>query len=145
LITQLKPEDAFGNNSTTDILTVAEKVLSAKVAAVKGETKNAYELFTKAIESEDALIYNEPLDWDLPTRELFGALLLKNGENLEAEKVFRAELAKHPRNGRALFGLALSLRQQGKGREAEATQQEFHKQWAGSDVRLTLSDLAGFK
>jgi hypothetical protein len=54
----------------------------------------------------------EPPDWLLPERERLGVVLLKAGCAREAESVFRDELAKHPRNPRALFGVWKSLQAQ---------------------------------
>jgi hypothetical protein len=42
------------------MLRVAEKLLAAKIALVKGDKKSAYELFTKAVQAEDATSYAEP-------------------------------------------------------------------------------------
>ena len=68
----------------------------------------------KAVAAEDATSYAEPADWDMPVREVLGGALLASGDNAAAEKVFRDEILRRPRNGRALFGLAESLRKQGK-------------------------------
>jgi hypothetical protein len=50
--------------------------------------------------------------------------LLQYGEYAAAEKVFRDEILRRPRNGRALFGLAESLRKQGKEGAAKSVQGE---------------------
>jgi tetratricopeptide (TPR) repeat protein len=135
----------FGNNVVGDVLRVAERTLQAKLTLAKGDKKSAMDLFTKAVEADDAVHYNEPADWDLPVREIFGAVLLLNGDNAEAEKVFRAEIAKHQRNGRALYGLAESLRRQGKDTSAQMVQREFEQAWATADTKLTVQSLAGLK
>ena len=54
--------------------------------------------------------------WQIPMREALGAALLAAGQPAEAEKVFRADLERNPRNPRSLFGLAESLKAQGKDR-----------------------------
>ena len=97
----------------------------------------------KAVEAEDAVSYNEPADWDLPTRELLGGALLMNGDYAEAEKVFRAEIAKHQRNGRALFGLVESLKRQRKDSSAQMVQREFEKAWETADTKLSVEQLSG--
>ena len=140
------PSDAtFSNNSARDVLMVAEKTLMGKIALANGDKKSAFETLAKAVADEDHLVYNEPADWDLPVRELLGAALLLNGDYLAAENVFRAENAKHPRNGRALFGLAASLRAQGKNSEAQKVQKEFKRTWASADTRLTVVGLVGIR
>jgi Flp pilus assembly protein TadD len=97
------------------------------------------------VDAEDAVGYNEPPDWDLPTRELLGGALLMAADYAEAEKVFRAEVAKHRRNGRALFGLVESLKRQGKRTSAETAQREFEKAWKIADTKLSLEHLSGMK
>jgi non-heme chloroperoxidase len=138
------PSDApYGNSSAVQVLKVGEQVLLGKIAFAKGERQQAVESFKKAVEAEDLVNYNEPPDWDLPAREFLGGALLLTGENAAAEVVFRAELKKHPRNGRALFGLAESLKKQGKSSEAQKARQEFEKSWADADTTLRAEDLLG--
>jgi len=138
------PADApMGNNLAVDVLKVADQMLAGKIAFVRGGKTAAFELFVKAVEAEDRVAYNEPPDWDLPTREVYGAALLLSGEAAQAEQVFRAEIAKHQRNGRALFGLMESLKSQGKDSSARMVQVEFEKAWATADTKLTVEGLAG--
>ncbi|MEO6335138.1 MAG: hypothetical protein ABIO91_09155, partial [Pyrinomonadaceae bacterium] len=93
---------------------VADDLLVAEIAQAKGDRKGAIALLRKAVESEAMVNYAEPPDWDLPVREWLGRALLRDGQYGEAEKSYREEIARHPRNGRALFGLAESLSKQGK-------------------------------
>jgi hypothetical protein len=79
----------------------------------------------------------EPADWDLPARETLAGALLMTGDHPEAERVFRAEIAKHQRNGRALFGLVESLKRQGKDSSALMVQREFETAWETADTKLT--------
>ena len=67
---------------------------------------------------EDALNYNEPADWLLPTRHSLGVVLLAAGKAAEAEAVYRKDLELHPHNGWALIGLSQALAAQGKAAEA---------------------------
>ncbi len=139
----IPPDAGIGNSAAADVLKIAEHVLSGKIAYIRGDKKGAIALLNKAVEAEGAVIYNEPPDWDLPAREALGGMLLLNGDAVEAEKVFRAELVKHAGNGRALFGLAESLRRQNKSAEAQSTQMEFEKAWETADTKLRVEDLAG--
>ncbi len=68
-----------------------------------------------------------------------------HGENAEAERVFRAEIAKHPRNGRALFGLLESLKRQNKTTAAQMVEREFKEAWQTADVKLRVEDLSGMQ
>jgi flagellar biosynthesis regulator FlbT len=138
------PVDApLGNSAAVHVLKVADNMLGGKIAFVRGDKKAAVDLFNKAVIAEDAVSYNEPADWDLPVRELFGAVLLLSGDATAAEKVFRAEIAKHQRNGRGLFGLAESLKAQNQLISSRMVQVEFERAWASADTKLTIAGLAG--
>jgi pimeloyl-ACP methyl ester carboxylesterase/tetratricopeptide (TPR) repeat protein len=140
------PADApLGNSAAVDVLKVADNLLAGKIAFVRGDKKSAVDLFNKAVIAEDAIAYNEPADWDLPVREVFGAVLLLSGDAAAAEKVFRAEIAKHQRNGRGLFGLAESLKAQNQLNSSRMVQVEFERAWATADTKLTIAGLAGIK
>ena len=137
----LPADKMYGLNTARNVLGVAENILSARIAMAKNDKRAAIEFLNKALKAEDSLNYDEPEDWYIPVRELLGGALLRNGEYSEAEKVFRAELEKHRRNGRALFGLAESLRAQGKQHAAGLIQREFEESWKNADIRLRVEDL----
>lgn len=128
-------------NSASPVLGIAENIAAAKVAWAKNDKRMAIERLRKAVELEDSLKYDEPEDWYIPARESLGAALILNGEPAEAEKVFRAELRKHLRNGRALFGLVESLKSQGKTTAAGFVQSEFEAAWKNADTKLRIEDL----
>jgi tetratricopeptide (TPR) repeat protein len=75
----------------------------------------------------------------LPVRHSLGATLLNAGRFGAAEEVYREDLKRLPENGWSLFGLARSLRAQGKAAEAGRVQQDFATAWRHADVRLTAS------
>ncbi len=58
-----------------------------------------------------------------------------------AEAVFRAELKAHPKNPRALFGLAESLHAQGNASEEAMVRKEFEESWKHADMQLRTEDL----
>jgi len=72
-------------------------------------------------------------------RQSLGAVLLQGRRPAEAEAVYREDLRRNPENGWALFGLAQSLRAQGKTSDAGAVEERFRKAWAQADVTLTSS------
>lgn len=131
----------FGNSTAHGVLQVADELLSGEIALANGDNKAAIEFLRKAAASEDVVNYNEPPDWDIPVREWLGRALLTDGQFAEAEKVYRDELAKHPRNGRALFGLAEALRKQNKTSSAQMVEREFAKSWEKADTKLAVADL----
>ncbi|MBU6421899.1 MAG: hypothetical protein KGL98_11890 [Gammaproteobacteria bacterium] len=126
-------------NTATPILQIASHVLAAKIAAKRGATDAAASHFRQAIEMEDQLNYVEPPSTPLPVRQQFGAFLMANGRASEAEVVYREDLKHYPENGWSLYGLAASLRAQGKNAEADAVQVRFKRAWVLSDVNLTAS------
>ena len=140
-INAIPAETGLGNSSARGVLSVAENLLAGEIALSEGDNKAAIDFMRKAAASEDVVNYNEPPDWDIPTREWLGRALLSDGQFAEAEKIYRDELAKHPRNGRALFGLAEALRKQGKTDSAAMVQREFDKSWEKADTRLAVADL----
>jgi tetratricopeptide (TPR) repeat protein len=129
------------NNKARSILSVANDVLAARIACARKDQATEIRLLRNAVATEDSLNYNEPPDWPFPVRESLGAALLEAGQPQEAEKVFRADLEKHPRNPRSLFGLHASLKIQGKNYDAELVQRQFQEAWKNSGVELTLANL----
>ena len=61
--------------------------------------------------------------------------MLKAGRFADAERVFRADLAKNIGNPRSLYGLYRALEGQKKYAATE-TKGSFEKAWAGADVTL---------
>jgi tetratricopeptide (TPR) repeat protein len=121
------------------LLKIAEGLLAGEIAMRRQKYDDAIKLFQSAIKLEDALPYMEPPFWPIPVRHYLGAALLVAGRSAEAESVYRADLAKHPSNGWAFFGLMQSLRAQQKAGEAEEMEQQFKAAWAHADVTLTAS------
>ena len=65
---------------------------------------------------EDTLGYGEPPQWLQPVRHTLGAVYLKDGRYADAERVYRADLAKWRGNGWSLYGLSRGARGAGQGR-----------------------------
>jgi predicted Zn-dependent protease len=91
------------------------------------------------VTKEDQLAYDEPADWFFPTRHLLGAVLIQADRAADAETVYRDDLSRHPNNGWALYGLAQSLKMQGRPAEASTVQQQFDTAWKNADVTLVAS------
>ena len=95
--------------------------------------------FTAAARLEDGLTYNEPPTWYYPIRHSLGQALIAADQFKEAERVYREDLARFPRNGWSLFGLAESLERQGRTTEAQRFRAAFATAWKDADVKLTAS------
>ena len=137
---RLPADTPYGFNSAKIILDLAAHVLDGRIEAARGNRAAAIEHYRKAVEIQDALAYDEPPDWYYPVRESLGAELLRNRQAAEAEKVFRADLERNPRNGRSLFGLAKSLEAQKKAGDAEWVRREFGSAWKDADPSPRLED-----
>jgi tetratricopeptide (TPR) repeat protein len=129
------------NNRAKDIMKIAENVLGAKIALARKDSAQAIALLSEAVVLQDSLKYGEPPDWFFPVRESLGAALLMNGDAAGAEKVFRADLERNPRNPRSLFGLREALKAQGKDYDAGFVQNQFETSWKGGAKSLKMDDL----
>jgi tetratricopeptide (TPR) repeat protein len=120
-------------------LQIAMRALEGEIAMRGKRPQEAVERFREAARLEASLTYNEPPTWYYPIRHSLGLALLAAGKPLEAERVYREDLERFPRNGWSLFGLAQSLERQGKADDARRVRAEFAAAWKGADVQLTGS------
>ena len=131
------PEGAIWmNNSAVAVLEVANHTLRGEIAAREGDLDLAIRYLRKAVELEDALVYDEPPDWMQPVRHTLGAVLLTAGKVEEAEAAYREDLRRFPGNGWSLWGLRRCLERRGAEREAAQVSARFAKAWARADVEL---------
>jgi tetratricopeptide (TPR) repeat protein len=129
------------NNKSKDILKIAENVLGGKIAMEKKDNSGAISMLREAVAIQDKLNYGEPPDWFYPVRENLGGALLMSGDAAGAEKVFREDLDRNPRNPRSLWGLHQSLIQQKRDYDAGFVQKQFESSWKGGPNALKLEDL----
>jgi tetratricopeptide (TPR) repeat protein len=130
-----------GLESAKTVLAVAASVLDARIAWARGGRAESIAAWTKAVAAADRLPYDEPPVWFYPLRESLGAALLLDGKAADAERVFREDLARHPRNARSLFGLHESLLKQGKDGDAAWVKRQFDEAWKDADSPLTIDAL----
>jgi len=130
----------WGYNKAARVLVVTDNVLAARVAEAEKRLAPAIEAWRNAVAAEDLLNYNEPADWFYPTRESLGAALLRNANGADAERVFRDDLERNPKNARSLFGLWQSLAAQGRSADAAHAERDFKTAWQRADTDLKLSD-----
>jgi tetratricopeptide (TPR) repeat protein len=122
-----------------NVLQMAANVLAGELAAKAGEAASAERLLRAAVAEQDSHWFTEPPPWYFPVRQSLGAVLLQFGRAVDAEQVYREDLRRNPGNGWSLFGLAHSLRAQGKTAEAARVEESFRKAWARADVALPAS------
>jgi tetratricopeptide (TPR) repeat protein len=130
---------AFGKNSGSDLLGIAEKMLEGEILYRQGQTDASIAALREAVRREDQLHYMEPPDWIQPVRHALGATLMDAKRYADAEAVYRDDLTHYPENGWSLYGLSRSLRRQGKTDEALTVSMRFDKVWKRADVKLSSS------
>jgi len=129
------------NNKAKDILTIAKNVLAAKIAVAKRDYVRALPQLRRAVALQDSLNYDEPPDWFFPVRETLGGVFLVSGNATEAEKVFREDLERNPRNPRSLFGLREALKAQNRAYDAQFVDKLFQASWKSDGAKLRVEDL----
>lgn len=122
-----------------DMVRLASETLAGEMAARGGDADAAVKHLALAVRLQDEHWFTEPPPWHYPVRQSLGAALLRGGRPAEAEAVYREDLHWNPENGWSLFGLAQSLRAQGKTADAAAVDARFRRAWARADVELTSS------
>lgn len=132
IITQM----IWGINKVSEVCQISALVLEATILEKEKQYKGAIPLLTSAIQLEDKLNYNEPPDWFFSVRHVLGSILLKSGDLIQAEKIYKEDLNNWPKNGFALNGLAESLQGQGKTKEADEIKNQFQEAWKFADTDL---------
>ncbi len=140
-VSEVSPDAMMNLNASKDLFAVAAASLDAELAEARGDRDAAIAAWTKAVDAEDKLAYDEPPAWYYPVRESLGGACLRAGKPAQAEAVFREDLKRNPGNGRSLFGLAEALKAQQKPAEAARAESEFKRAWARADVQPTISGL----
>lgn len=136
------------NNTSRDILAVAEAMLDGEIAYRAGEFDTAFAHLRRAIDLDDNLPYDEPWGWMQPTRHAYGALLLEQGRVEDAAAVYAADLgldpqlsrsSQHPGNVWSLHGYHECLVRLGRSAEAAIIEQQLTLAKARADVPITAS------
>jgi tetratricopeptide (TPR) repeat protein len=131
----------LGNNNAGALVAIARPYLDGRIALMRGNFAEAIRYLREAVAAEDALAYDEPTPWYLPSREALGAALLRAGDFAAAEKTFRDDLVRNPESGRSLFGLHAALAAEGRGDEAAKVKARFERAWRAADVKLDAASL----
>ena len=116
-------------NTVGAVFKVHDNFLVGAIAKSRGDTAAAIDSWKQAVAAQDALNYSEPPAWYPPVRPMLGKLLLANNQAAEAEKVFREDLERNPRHGRALGGLRDALKAQNRQYEADQIDRQFRAAW----------------
>jgi tetratricopeptide (TPR) repeat protein len=130
-------EDRFRFHDAGALLGALGHILAGEILRSEGNLDAAITEFREAVRLEDSLAYDEPEPLPFAPRHWLGAALLEAGETMEAELVYRTELADHPHNGWSLFGLKQALDAQ--GRHDEMVDLDLAASWGRADVSLSAS------
>jgi tetratricopeptide (TPR) repeat protein len=147
---KITPEMIVGNNTATHVNSIAKNMLEGEILFREGKIDGAVERLREAARLEDELKYNESPDWIQPARHTLGAVLLSAGRTVEAEAVYREDLARNAENGWSLYGLVQCLERRASdektkadaaasrelGREAAEAKARFAKAWSRADVAI---------
>jgi tetratricopeptide (TPR) repeat protein len=135
LVGKIPPDEMYDMlNSRGAVFKIHDNVLSGAIANSRHDDNAAIDSYKQAVAAEDALSYSEPPAWYPSVRPTLGRLLLTTNRAAEAEKVFREDLDKKPRDGRALSGLRDSLKAQGRDYEADQIEQQFKDAWKVAEI-----------
>jgi tetratricopeptide (TPR) repeat protein len=118
---------------------LAKLVLRARLAQAARDDRQAITLLRQAVTIEDGLGYFEPPLWFVPTRHVLGAALLRGGDPVAAEAVYREDLRRIPENGWSLLGLSQALAAQAK--PTAAMRHRLQRAWANADTAPASSAL----
>lgn len=142
-LAKLVPEVAtFGNNTAPAILELASKMVEGEILIHSGKLDEGFAALREAVKLEDAMKYDEPPGWMIPSRHVLGASLVRAERFADAEQVYLDDLKRLPENGWGLYGLAQSLRGQGKsGEQVKTVDARFAKMWEKADIKISSSCL----
>jgi tetratricopeptide (TPR) repeat protein len=126
-------------NPAPTILELSALGLEGELLSAQGQHDEAVKRLERAVSLQESLRYVEPPDWGQSMRLYLGAALLRAGRARQAELVYREDLKEFRNNGWSLFGLAQSLRAQGKSSAARKAEQDFERAWKNADVTLKAS------
>ena len=93
--------------------------------------------FERGVSLQDGLLIDEPEPLPFAARHWLGACLLDAGRPADAERIYSADLARHPHNGWSLIGLKQALDAQGK--PSRTVDEELRASWVRADPAIRAS------
>ncbi|GAC1406941.1 MAG: hypothetical protein NVSMB64_13200 [Candidatus Velthaea sp.] len=127
--------------SSDTLSPIKAALLEARIARASGKPDAEIAALERAVKLEDGFGYAEPPTFFFPVRESLGAAFVRANRFADAERIFRAELARDRENPRALFGLAETLARNGRSDEARTMHERYERAWRQADVELDLNEL----
>ena len=127
----------FRFHSAKQLLGVVAGILEGEILLTAGDVTGAIAVFERAVALEDELAYDEPEALPFAARHWLGAALLDGKRFMDAERVYREELADHPHNGWSLIGLQKALA--GRGVSSNDVDDDMTRSWSRADAWIRTS------
>ena len=127
----------FRRHPAKQLLGIVAGILDGEIKRMAGDVKGSIDPFTRAVDLEVGLVYDEPEPLPFSPRHWLGAALLELKRYDEAERVYRADLKEHPKNGWSLLGLKQALA--GRGQKTDDVDAELAAAWARADTWIRSS------
>jgi tetratricopeptide (TPR) repeat protein len=128
--------DKAGRNRVLKILGTASIELRGNLASVKGDFDVAKKLLQQAEDEDVELGYSEPPSYARPPLEILGLACIRAGKFEDAREAYEKVLAKRPKSGFALYGIALAWDKQGNKQQATKAYRKFLEAWNHADAEL---------
>ncbi len=128
---------AFRQHTAKQMLGIAAGILEGEIKRIAGDVRGSIEPFTRAVDLEVGMTYDEPEPLPFSPRHWLGAALVELKRWEDAERVYRADLKEHPKNGWALLGLKQALA--GRGAPTAEVEKELAAAWARADTWIRSS------
>jgi tetratricopeptide (TPR) repeat protein len=127
----------FKFHSAKTLLGTLGGILEGEIHRTTGNLPAAVAAFERAVSLDDSIIIDDPEPLPFPARHWLGPALLEAKRFADAERTYRADLARHPHNGWALLGLQLALK--GQGKPSRAVDDDLRTNWTRSDTPIRAS------
>jgi tetratricopeptide (TPR) repeat protein len=127
----------FRFHTARDLLAIAAGILEGETQRMSGNLNGAIESFTRAAETQEGLVYDEPEPLPFSAFHWLGAALLEAKRFEEAEQAYRRELKDHPHNGWSLLGLKQALA--GRGITSQEVDADLEQSWSRADTWIQSS------
>ena len=134
--TSISSTSMFRIHRVGGLLGIVADVLDGEIALAGGFLSGAITAFYRAA-MQDGLTVDDPEPLPFAVNHWLGAALIQAKRFSEAERVYRADLARHPHNGWALVGLPQALR--GQGTATREVDEDLRKSWVRADLQIRAS------
>ncbi|MBV9502430.1 MAG: tetratricopeptide repeat protein [Acidobacteriaceae bacterium] len=118
------------------ILGTASLELRGRLEFASGDVEEGRKLLERADESERKLGYSEPPLYSRPALEVLGAAWMRAGKFEDARNAFQSALARRPKSGWCLYGIAAAWNKEGNRKEAVDAYRAFLDAWSNADSDL---------